>query len=184
MADRQAPITDWNDVERWLRQEARECVRDRALPSSIAFAFHGGALSAVIETPMFCEEDADLITDELCRFLPQLQADQLLVIWPGAYPDRGDHTRLLCVLKAHLGERDHGWRTLLHPLPFDHPDLVLDPVEIDPPDPWSQRIRELFDVQVPPIHDHAIATPADSRFTVAIAPDGIYRDATTMFSYN
>jgi hypothetical protein len=181
--DTQPLVTRWSEVESWLHAEAGEVTRRRTLPASAALAFHGGQLSTVVETPTFCVEDAELITDELCRFLPQLHADQLLVIWPGAYElDEGDGT--LWVMRATLGDRDHGWRTLLYPLPFDGRDVINGPVEIDPIDPYTARIRGLFDVPVPPIHDSTLITPFDDRFAVYFHSDGRYASSTPLFGFN
>lgn len=88
------------------------------------------------------------------------------------------------MLKAHLGDRDHGWRTLLYPLPFDHADVPIEPVEVETPDPWSARIRQLFDVPVAPIHSSALITPSDDRFAVAFHPDGPYASTTPLFGFN
>jgi hypothetical protein len=46
------------------------------------------------------------VTDELCRFLPQLHADQLLMIWPTACSPEPSDLPTLWMLKAELGERD------------------------------------------------------------------------------
>jgi hypothetical protein len=66
--DPQPMIEEWSDVKRWLRAEATNCTRRPALPASVAIAFHAGRVSAIVETSTFCVEDANLITDELCRF--------------------------------------------------------------------------------------------------------------------
>jgi hypothetical protein len=180
----QQPLTPtWDGVESWLAAEAQEFTRERKLPASAAFAFHGGRLSALVETPMFCVEDAEMITDELCRFLPQLHADQLLIIWPGAY-DLDEDDAKLWVMKANLGDRDRGWRTLLYPLPFDGRQWFIGPVEIDPIDPYTARIRGLFEVPVPPIHDTTLITPSDDRFTVYFHPDGPYASGAPLFGFN
>ena len=181
--DEQPLIDRWSEAETWLRTEARYCTVHRKLPASVAFAFHDGQASALIETPAFSVEDADLITDELCRFLPQLQADQLLVMGPGAY-DLEQDAGTLWVLRAHLGDRDDGWRTLLHPLPFDQPDMATEPIEIEPPDPWSARIHRIFDIPVKPIHDSALVTPSDDRFMVAVHPDGPLAEMEPLFGFN
>lgn len=178
------PLIDrWSDAETWLRTEARHCTIRRELPASVAFAFHDGQASALIETPTFSVEDADLITDELCRFLPQLNADQLLVMGPGAY-DLEQDAGTLWVLRAHLGDRDDGWRTLLHPLPFDQPDMATEPIEIEPPDPWSARIHGIFDIPVESIHESAVFTPVDDRFLVAVHPDGPLAAMARLFGFD
>lgn len=177
-------ITRWSDVDSWLQAEARQCTRLHVLPASVAFAFHHGRLSVVVETPPFCIEDADLITDELVRFLPQLHADQLLVMSPGAYePDEAD-AGTLWVLRAHIGERGKPWRTVLHLLPFEDPHMAVEPVEIEPPDPWSARIRRLFDLHVPPIHESALITPMDHRFAVYFHSHGPFAGATSLSGFN
>ena len=166
------PLIDrWSDAETWLRTEARHCTIRRELPASVAFAFHEGQASALIETPTFSVEDADLITD------------QLLVMGPGAY-DLEQDAGTLWVLRAHLGDRDDGWRTLLHPWPFDQTDMAPEPIEIEPPDRWSARIHGIFDIPVEPIHASAVLTPIDDRVMIAVHPDGPLAAMAQLFGFD
>ena len=182
--DEQELIERWSDVESWLLQEAHDLTRRRCLPATAAFTFHGGRASTIVTTPTFCAEDAELITDELCRFLPQLRADQLLVMWPATFGVEPDGMPSLWLLKAQLGDRAHGWRTLLYPLPFDRGDIPIEPVEAEVADAHDARIQGLFDVPVPPIHDTVLITPNDDRFTVYTHPGGPLARSTLLFSFN
>ncbi len=180
-------IRSWDEVEAWLLREARGCLHRPSLPASFAIAFHDRRASLVIETPTIRVEDAELITAELCRFLRPLNADQLLVVHPGAYTLDGDRggEQTLWTLRAMLGVRGDGWRTLHYPLPFDRPDLGTGPVAFDPHDPWSPRIRAVLDDQPPAPTGVAMVLPVDEeRFTVALCPDSPLAGWTMLYGFN
>lgn len=160
-------------------------MRERLLPGSLAHAFHDGHASLVVEAPPLCEEYADEITDELCRFLEPLNADQLLVTFAGVYTvDEEGDAPPLCTLRALVGERGRRWRHLIYPLPFDDVDPCIEPVEVDPPDPFSARIRTLFDGPRMPYSGIATILDIDDRYVVGVHPKGPLANATMLHSLN
>ena len=88
------------------------------------------------------------------------------------------------LLKAQLGDRTRGWRTLLYPLPFDRDDIPIEPIEAEVIDDHSARMQRVFDVPVPPVHDTVLITPNDERFTVYTAAGGRFGRSTPLFSFN
>ena len=83
-------IMNWDDVEQWLLDQARTHARLHRAPASRAIAFHEGRTSMVVETPELCGTDADAATDVLCRILPTLLPDQVLVMCHGRVPTGPD----------------------------------------------------------------------------------------------
>jgi hypothetical protein len=104
------------------------------------------------------------------------------LVWPAAYDLEGRDT--IWALKAQLGERGRGWRTLLYRLPYDDADARIDGVETAVVDPWSARIRRVLAAPAPPIHETVLVTPHDERFAVFFDPDGAYGDPLPLFGYN
>jgi hypothetical protein len=108
----------------------------------------------------------------------------LLVIWPAGFVPDASGMPTLWTLRAQLSERDHGWRILLYPLPFEHPDEPIEPIEVDFVDPWSARIHRVFDMPVLPVHNPVLVTPNDDRFTVAFHAQGRFATTTQLFGFN
>ena len=165
----------WSRVDELIDELRSNAVAGDALPESLAVTFHAGRLSAMLATPPFVIEDADLITDELCRFLPPLQASEIVVVWPACYElDGGEVWHAMTV---HLWQRRTAERmtTRLVPVPIggspEGPSF-----EIDPPDPWSQRLAAalrrspdlpaIMDTRFPPGFD--VAIPPSSQLNGAV----------------
>jgi hypothetical protein len=128
----------WRDLDDLIADIKDAAVADDGLPESAALIFHEGLLSGVLATPPFVVENADEVARMLCRFLPQLQADQIAVVWPARYvDDQGE----IFAMKILLWERSSRHRAICRivPLPIHgSPDGA--PVELPPPDPWSRRV--------------------------------------------
>lgn len=175
-------VREWSHVEQWLLDEARQCVRRDRMPTSLALTFHGGRTSLLVETPTFCIEDADAVTDVLCRVLPPLLADQILVMWPGSYRREGHGDQpVVHVLRALLGVRDEGWRHLIHPLPFDHPAADVVAIECEPTDPWAARVQQVFDPATGDLPMVSTTPPATEDIRIAVPPDSPLIDALPAF---
>jgi hypothetical protein len=61
--------------------------------------------------------------------------------------------------------------------------MATEPIEIEPPDPWSARIHGIFDIPVESIHESAVLTPIDDRFLVAVHPDGPLGAVARLFGF-
>lgn len=174
--DHQPMIRNWDEAEQWLPTEARGCMRRGRLPASMAVAFHERRTSMMIETPEFRIDTADAITDVLCRTLAALQADQILVVLPGAYALDPHGDEVLCALRALLGVRDRGWRHLLYPLLFDDPTANIAAIAVEPTDPWTARIRQVFDPATADLPFVSTVPPADDGFLIAAPPDSPFAE--------
>lgn len=166
MNDTMELLERWDDVDRYL-----EDWRDQLLLSGMAgptelYAFHDGAMSGLLDLPPFVLEDADRLTNAIVDLVPQLFPDQVLIVLPHLIHD-DDGTRILAlrVLRWAAGV---GWRQQVWPTtavegeevpPFDH----------DFHDPWSMRMRKMFDgdVRTPLGVIDTTRLPDDVRFLAA-----------------
>lgn len=137
----------WDDTDGMLAEVRGWAVQDGCLPLSAAVVFHSGRLGAVLEVPMFALEHAEVITDELCRFLPSVYPHQLALIRPAIYDDL-DVDGTLYAMQVLLWERDGATRNLVVPVPIlggvDGPTFVAESC-----DPWFARVVEAVDGEVP-----------------------------------
>jgi hypothetical protein len=130
----------WTELDDLLEEIKAAAVADDCLPESLALVFHDGRMSAVLATPPFVLEHADLVTDVLCRLLPETFADQIAVVWPARFEEDGD---VLYAMKVHLWERSHPERVTCRIVPVPICGAPDGPsVEVVPPDPWSRRLAE------------------------------------------
>jgi hypothetical protein len=129
----------WAGVDELLEELRSSAVEADALPESMALIFHGGRFSAVLRTPPFVLEDADVVTDELCRFLPSVGADGIAVVWPARYED--DDGTVLIAMKVLLWERARPAAATTRIVPLAVAGSPDGPsVDLPPPDPWSRRL--------------------------------------------
>ena len=142
---------DWNEVECLLDEVRIRAIREDVLPMTLVAVFHSGEPAALLELPPFTIEDADAITDELCRFLPTIYPHQLVFTRPAIHDDLDPRGRLHA-MQVLLWERDLPPRYRLVPVPIrggvDGP-----PFAVEGPDPWMRRLVEALDRQPPwPVH--------------------------------
>jgi hypothetical protein len=116
---------------------------------TLALSFVGHRPDILVEAPPFALEDADDITDELISFFGALRPDRLGVLWLNRFEVEGDEVFAVRVNSAEpTGPDEWAWRTRLHPYTVDRARGSVelgDPFDLPhPPDPWSQRLRELY----------------------------------------
>ncbi len=157
----------WARVDELLDEIKQEAVALDELPESIAMIFHDGKLSALLSTPTFFDDTADHITDVLCDFLPRVGADQIVVSWPAVFEVEDG---LYWAMKANLWQRSapHDQRMRVIPVPLKGtPD---DPwVELEPSDPWSQRLARALAGSGP--KPFAVDVNLPDGFALLVSPD-------------
>lgn len=173
-------IERWSDVDAWLLAEAWTLLRDRAVPDTTAFVFHGGVASVVIQTPSLFDEQAEVIAAALAQMIHPMEPDQVLITVPGLYGVRSDDPAPLVTARALLGERNGTWRHRVYPLPYDDPQPCTGAIVLDAPEPWASRLPAIFDDAPPPPPDLAKVRDLSKEFTVAVNPTGPLADVTRL----
>jgi hypothetical protein len=140
-------------IEHW--DQLDELVADLARTSegkvwpTLAISFVGHRPDITVEAPPFALEDADEITATLIGFFGALRPDRLAVLWLNLFEVDGEPIFAVRVNSAEPSGRVRWvWRTRLHPYTVDRTsgDVELgEPFDLPrPPDPWSQRLRQLY----------------------------------------
>lgn len=161
----------WERLDELLEQCKQDAVEAESLVESLAFVFHDDGLSGMLFTPPVLLETVDQVTDVLSRVLPSLQARGIAVVWPAVY--ELDEQRYWA-MKVHRWDADvpAEVRTQVWPIPIrGTPDG--DPVEIDPPDPWSKRLAGAL-TEPGPLTDLGVidTTGLEPGFELLVAPGG------------
>lgn len=162
-------VRHWDDVERWLRDEAADCLDRRVIPRSMLVAFRDRRTALFVEGPEFCDESADAITDALCGVIHVAKPDQLLFVRTGVHRSPGSSGELFA-LRASLFERGRPGRHLAFPLLFDAPTPLVAAMPQRGDDPWIRRVRHTFDH--PDERPEVVATepPCEDDFLIAAPP--------------
>lgn len=140
-------IDHWDQLDEFAADIAR--TSGGKVWHTLAISFVGHRPDLVVEAPPFVLEDADRITDELISLFGALRPDRLAVLWLNLFEVEGENVFAVRVNSAEPAVPNRWvWRTRLHPYTVDRSCGSVElgePIDLpDPPDPWSQRLRELY----------------------------------------
>lgn len=150
--DDNCELISWCDLDDWIRCVAADCIREQALPLSMAISFVGERPDLVVGMPAMVLEDGDEILDTLIDMFGAVRPERLAVVWPN-YLEDDDTGEVFCAVRVNsawqTGPSTWDWRTRVLACRWDEDTGEVtwyDPIELDGPvDPWSRRLRLVYD---------------------------------------